>query len=81
MKAIKDCKWEIDITVLRYRTIPAGNNKVCWWVMKTFDYTGMCHNVDNVMKGIKNFKTKLGAINNFKRFAKLNGITNYEIKE
>ena len=33
-----------------------------------------------LVEGDKDFRTKRGAINNFKRFAKLNNITNYKIK-
>ena len=71
MKAIKDCKWKVEIaTFTKY-----DGTKEYWWV-----FQGEPIGIDGYLES-ETFPTKQGATNNFKKFAKLNGITNYTIKE
>lgn len=68
MKAIKDCKWEVTFW---------GGEDGCYWYAETKDDS----NLEDNLESNKQFETHRKAINNFKKFAKLNGITNYKIKE
>ena len=70
LKAIKDCKWEVEI----YGSVGRGY----WW--RAFSYAANLGIVEWEFNGDKKYKTKKTALNNFKKFAKLNGITNYKIE-
>ena len=69
MKAIKDCKWEVEMCNIYVEGW-------CWYASASAN-TGL----ENLLESIDYFETERRAINNFKRFAKLNGIENYSIKE
>ena len=81
MKAIKDCYWEVEII----QDIDVDDSAVIYWEVKSLNTEvgkdvkeqGFCLDGDFYSYGI--FYTKLEAIENFKKFAKLNGITNYKI--
>ena len=71
MKAIKDC--ELKIKIITFTNF--DKTKDYWW------YTyGKSFGIDGCLES-KTFKAKQKAIDNFKEFAKLNGIENYSIKE
>ncbi|MFW9872176.1 MAG: hypothetical protein ACFFG0_03665 [Candidatus Thorarchaeota archaeon] len=74
MKAIKDAKWDIDIKNI--------NGKTYFWGASTKEIVGLDIFFEGCkFIGLETFETKKGAIDNWKKFAKLNGIENYEIKE
>lgn len=67
MKPISECKWEVKIREM----------SECYFVA----YTKTACGLEDVGLYGKDYKTPQGAINNWKKFAELNGIKNYEIKE
>jgi len=81
MKAIKDCKWYVEILHSMY-------HDRYYWIMVTTDYTGEKGDYKDDdectikrRQGIAEFSTVDDAINNFQKYAKLNKIENYSIKE
>ena len=74
MKALKNCKWEVVIT-----TESSDTN---YWKATTKSITGFTDEHDGTpLKEYwgKVFSNRKSAINNWKKFAELNGITNYKI--
>ena len=69
MKTIKDCK-EVHLLHIHRWERPEW-----WWNIpaKAVGLEGDLY--------CRSYKTRQGAMNNFKKFAKLNGIENYSIKE
>ena len=74
MKALKDCKWEVEIEIDSMKYLEGDYYYFVAISGENCGYT------EKIFSGEKDFKTRVGAINNFKKFAKLNGITNYKIK-
>ena len=68
MKPLKDCKWIVPI----YQFY----NNDYEWVATSCQQSNITE-----LQSTNSYKTKKGAINNWKEFAKINGITNYKIKE
>lgn len=78
MKALKDCKW--NVTVETYY----DDRQMFSWKAETKSNIGITDEDDvtpiRVLWG-KNYVHRVDSINNWKKFAKLNGITNYKIVE
>jgi len=75
MKAIKDCKLNVNIELHNF----SYGNFYSWEIYNGEYFKniiGICE-----ICSYKYFKTRVGAIKSFKTFAKLNGIENYSIKE
>ncbi len=72
MKAIKDCEWDVEIESSDFRT-PSEYR----WIANTGDKTGS--RLTSFMQPWFS-KTIHGAKNHWEKFAKLNGITNWEYK-
>jgi hypothetical protein len=68
MKALKDCQYEIEIFEI-----------IDCYCFRAKSLVGA--GIVNYTWGRKNYKYKKCAINNWKKFAKLNGITKYKIIE
>lgn len=65
MKALKDCEWTVSITIFH------GAKLHYWW-------TAYPKERNAFITQDKTVKSRRGAQNHWKRFAKLNGITNYK---
>lgn len=81
MKALKDCKWIVSTAEI------LTDYENGWSALKVKYYFSAFTNSDSGLYGAielageRNYKTKQGAINNWKKFAEINGIQDYIIEE
>jgi hypothetical protein len=81
MKALKDCKWEVQI----WKQRKTKNRKPFFWYCKLIDFENagvipvrLVFDFGNY-KSFYDFDTEEETIQNFKEWAELNEIKNYEI--
>ena len=76
MKALKDCRWEVEIADI-YFGFHGDTMSYCWIIDRIIGNHGMYSEWgQDYCK--KEYKTKRGAINNWKKFAEINGITDWK---
>ena len=72
MKAIKDCEWTVAI-----RDYLSNRKPRYYFSAETFDNNGLLFS----FKSRNDYVFRKGAVKNWKKFAELNGITNYKIEK